>query len=259
MGKSNRDAQENTRKEDQSQNLDLLICFDSNWQYMNRRKLWKEKGSDLKRCGTLFEVSRVVKNSCVKELKYLLLHVGTNDLDNKDYLQVLDELKQLLKDARRRFPGVKFIISEMLPRNDARDEDVQCFNAMLKSHAERDDVTDITIATHHNMRDPTFTMFYDEKHLKRNSAPRFAKNLIRAMLFAYNIQSKSELYPENSVRKTVLQNNGSSYQKPQALMQKNLMSLAGYGQATRWNEWSPQTTVTTTTVTTTTVTTTTTT
>ena len=184
------------RKKDHTQNLELLICFDSNWQYINRRKLWKEKDSDLKRCGTLFDVSRVVKNSSVKGLKYFLLHVGTNDLDNKHYLQVLDELKQLLNDVRCRFPGVKFIVSELLPRNDVRDEDVQCFNTLLRSHAERDEVTDITVATHQNMRDPTFTMFYDEKHLKENSVPRFAKNLIRAMLSAYNIQNKSELYPE---------------------------------------------------------------
>ena len=104
-----------------SQNLELLICFDSNWQYVNRRKLWKENGSELKQCGTLFDVSQVISNCHVKELKHFLLHVGTNDLDTKHYLQVFDELKQLLDDVRSRFPGVKLIVSELLPRNDEND------------------------------------------------------------------------------------------------------------------------------------------
>ena len=157
----------------------------------------------------------------MKDLKYFLLHVGTNDLENKGYLQVMGELKQLLEDIHRRFPGVKFIVSEILPRNDTKDKEVQCFNELLRSHAERHDVKDMTIATHQNMRDPNFTMFYDEKHLKRNSAPRFAKNIIRAMLSAYNIQNKSELYTEKSTGRTIPHNNDPSRQRPQPLMQKN--------------------------------------
>ena len=93
----------------------------------------------------------------------------------------------------------------------------------------------MTIATHQNMRDPNFTMFYDEKHLKRNSAPRFAKNIIRAMLSAYNIQNKSELYTEKSTGRTIPHNNDPSRQRAQPLMQKNLMTLAGYGQTRRWS------------------------
>ena len=102
--------------------------------------------------------------------------MGTNDLENKHYLQVWDEMKQLLDDVRRRFPGVKLIVSELLPRNDTKDEEATCFNTVLKSYAER--YTDITIAIHSNMRDPKFFMFYDAKHIRENNVPRFAKNLI---------------------------------------------------------------------------------
>ena len=167
--------------------------------------------------------------------------MGTNDLENKHYLQVLDELKQVLDDVRYRFPGVKLIVSELLPRNDTKDGEVKCFNTVLKSYAEQH--TDITIATHHNMRDPQFTMFYDKKHIRENNVPRFAKNLIRAMLSAYKIQSKSELYPTKTMHENDRQKNKTLWQKPPDLMRTNLMSLAGYGQTgerSGWNEMTHQ-------------------
>ena len=109
------------------------------------------------------DVSQTISKSRVKELKYFLIHVGTNDLENKHYLQVLDELKQVLNDVCNRFPGMKLIVSELLPRNDTKDDEVKCFNTVLKSYAGRH--TDINIANQHNMRDPQFTMFYNEKQV----------------------------------------------------------------------------------------------
>ena len=108
--------------------LELLICFDSNWQHVDRKKLWKVNGSDLKRCGTLFEVSRVITSSMNKTISHLLLHVGTNDLDNKDHSQVFGELELLLDSIRLKFPAIRIIVSEILPRNDERYSKVVRFN-----------------------------------------------------------------------------------------------------------------------------------
>ena len=172
--------------------LDLLICFDSNWQHVDRRKLWKVNGSELKRCGTLFDVSRVITSSSIKQLLHLLLHVGTNDLDNKDHKQVFGELELLLEAIRLKFPGISIVISELLPRNDHRDAEVKLFNQVLMDYVLNHQ--DVTIARHHNMRDPGYSMFYDEKHIKDTAVSRFSANLIRALLKSYKIKSKSELF-----------------------------------------------------------------
>ena len=242
---NNHDAQEASIA---NENLELLICFDSNWQYMDRRKLWKEKGSNLKRCGTLFDVSRTINNSNIQVLKHLLLHVGTNDLDEKDYEQVFDELKQLIDDIRTRFPGVKLIVSELLPRNDSKDSEVLLFNTALKNYAESHD--DITLALHHNMRGQD--MFYDAKHLKETKVPKFAKNLIRALLSSYNIRDKSELYPtKNNFAPPVARQrfgqidryrNSMRASPPNRNLQSKMMNIAGYGPSPQHTGWNPTTT-----------------
>ena len=62
-------------------------------------------GSSVKRCGTLFDVSKVLSDPSLKELKYFLLNVGTNDLDEKDHRQVFGELELMLNEMRTKFPG----------------------------------------------------------------------------------------------------------------------------------------------------------
>ena len=86
------------------------------------------------------------------------------------------------------------VLSEIPPRGDPRDEEVIKFNALLKNYV--DNHSDITIATHHNLRDESYSMFYDNKHIKEIKVPKFSKNLIRALLKSYKIKDKRELYPE---------------------------------------------------------------
>ena len=184
----------NTSRSNLPDKLDLLICFDSNWKFIDHKKLWKMNGSSVKRCGTLFDVSKVLSSPSLKELKYFLLNVGTNDLDDgKDHQQVFGELELMLHGMRTRFPGVKFIISELLPRNDNLDTEVLRFNELLSAYASR--YNDVTLAIHKTLRDVSYSHFFDAKHVKKEKVPKFAANLIKALLSSYNIRSKSELFP----------------------------------------------------------------
>ena len=79
-------------------NTELLICFDSNGKFIDRRKLWKVNNSIYKHCGTLYEVSKIFQ--ALKpggNIKYLLINVGVNDLDTKDHVheQVYEGMKLL--------------------------------------------------------------------------------------------------------------------------------------------------------------------
>ena len=169
--------------------LELLLCFDSNGKHIDRKRLWKKNGSEYKQCGTLHKVAEEVRKLRYTSLKYMVISIGTNDLDEKDHEQVLGELDTLLNDIRRRFAGVKFVINELIPRNDPRNEEVVKFNTVLQDFAAQ---PDITIASQHNISD--VSMLHDRKHLLESTVPIYAKNIINAMLKAFGISDKRELF-----------------------------------------------------------------
>ena len=191
------------------ENLEILMCFDSNGKYLDRKKLWRVKDSEFRRCSTLSQLSQLINNYHIKDLKYILISVGTNDLDDKDHLQVLDEMKCILSEIRYKYPGIKIIINEFTPRKDSRDREVQLFNHILGEYAKNHG--DITIASQYNMRDPTFSMIDDDKHVKQIKIPKYASNIIRALKAAYDIKSKSDLYfrqtPDEKTKRYTHSNN----------------------------------------------------
>ena len=170
--------------------LELLWCFDSNGRYIDRKRLWKKNGSEYRQCGNLHKLAKQINELPYKSLRYIFLSVGTNDLDDKDHDQVIGELQLLIDDTRKRYPGIKFIINEFLPRGDERNTEVGKFNTALNEFGSTQ--PDITIASQQNMYDSS--MFYDTKHLRESKVPLYAKNIIRAMLKAYRITDKKELF-----------------------------------------------------------------
>ena len=170
--------------------LELLLCFDSNGKHIDRKKLWKKNDSEYKQCGSLHKLAEEINKLPYKSLKYILISVGTNDLDVKDHEQVLGELEIIISDIRSRFSGIKFIINEFLPRRDNRNNEVVKFNAGLTEYARGHH--DITIASQQNITD--MSMLYDAKHLLESKVPIYAKNIIIALLEAYGIRDKRELF-----------------------------------------------------------------
>ena len=202
--------------------LDLLWVFDSNGRYIDTKRLWKKKGSQYKQCGTLHTVAETVKALPYKSLKYIFLSVGTNDLDTKDHDQVLGELMLLVNEIRTKYPGIKFIINELLPRGDIRNSKVVKFNVGLNEFAAP--LHDITVASQSNMSDITF--LNDIKHLREDKVPLYAKNIIRAMLTAYGIREKRELF----VGQGEHQHQRSTFSQP-GNIQDRFENLANYGRA----------------------------
>ncbi len=140
-------------------------------------------------------LSEQIKKLTYKQVKYIFISVGTNDLDLKDHKQVFGELLILIDDIRARFPGIKIIINELLPRKDARNNEVGKFNAVLSTFTNSQE--DITVAL---QRITDMSMFYDNKHLYPIKVGVYAKNIINALLKAYGIQDKSELFSSPRIR-----------------------------------------------------------
>ena len=105
---TNEDRSEETRSTTHDTiDTELLLCFDSNGKYIDRKKLWKVNDSVYKTCSTLHDVSRTLNfDKPGGRIRYLLLNVGVNDLDTKDHDQVFGEMELLLGHARTQYPGI---------------------------------------------------------------------------------------------------------------------------------------------------------
>ena len=171
-----RECDNQTRK---GPKTELILCFDSNGKFIDRKKLWKVDSSDYFACAMLYDVSKMVGEKNLTDVKHFLLNVGLNDIDDKDHKQVFQETEMLINQLRNKYPGIKMIISELIPRKDNRNDEVEAFNSLLGKYASK--YGDITVARHANLKDATWSMHYDEKHIKKNKIPKFAANIIRAI------------------------------------------------------------------------------
>ena len=74
------------------------MCFDSNKQYIDFRKLWTLKGTKVKSCGNWRDVNKVIdEKTNYPNLKYFFTNVGCNDLDTHEADEVFKGIKNLSK------------------------------------------------------------------------------------------------------------------------------------------------------------------
>ena len=180
------------------------------------KKLSKANNSEIKPCSTLYAASQIfATNKYGNSLNYVMRNVGVNDLDEKNHTQVFGEAEILFDEIRSKHPGIKLIVSEITPRNDIRDSEVKAFNNLLHNYAVNH--ADITVAIHNNLRDPSWSMYRDAKHIKEEKIGKFAANLIKALKTAYGITNKSELF-RNTVQNCEYRNQEMNFRQPRKLM-----------------------------------------
>ena len=113
---------------------------------------------------------------------HILISTDVNDTD----ITTLNHI--LISTGVNEYPGIKttLIMCEITPRDDERDEEVlKCPNRMINSYVSSQE--NIYVAYHSNLRDDTFSLFRDNKHIKESKIARFASNIKRAMRTAYGI------------------------------------------------------------------------
>ena len=58
-----------SHRDEKKEVTDILMCFDSNGKHIDRRKVWKVNKSVYKRCSNIFDVSKLIENEDIKELR----------------------------------------------------------------------------------------------------------------------------------------------------------------------------------------------
>ena len=159
------------------------MCFDSNFTYIDQRKLWDLDGTKYVRCGMLDEVIAVIDDSKIKyeKLKYFFVSCGCNDLDYTNGGNVFNSMKIIVEKLRNKYPNVKVILSEVTPRMDNIDEKVKAVNKLLEPYVKQ--TADVFLTKHSNMRKREF--FRDAKHFGKECIPRFAANIKNTLRFVY--------------------------------------------------------------------------
>ena len=172
----------------------FIMCFDSNRQFLNFRKLWTIKGTKIKPCGNWKEVDKVINgNTNYTNLEYFFTSVGCNDLDVRKGDELFNDIKSTIEKIKTNYPNIKIIISEITPRMDKLDTAVKATNTLISQYIDRTE--NIFIAKHGNLRARDF--YYDRKHLKESIIPRFAANIKRALNTACGREyKKSSWYHE---------------------------------------------------------------
>ena len=104
---------------DQDSTTELVICMDSNMKFLNLRKLWTMNDTFVRRCSNIREVNEFIDGMQTHiNLKYFFVSVGCNDLDTKSGDEVFVGMKNIIEKLRRKFSGIKIILSEITRRMD---------------------------------------------------------------------------------------------------------------------------------------------
>ena len=181
-------ARNTTNIEQVDNNSELLILIDSNGNYLDRRKFWSLDKTKYVRCGNILEAGRSIQRTKFTKLKYVLLSIGVSDTDDQDGEEVATRLKELIETVQRIYPHVKIVMNELTPRADKRDDEVVKCNKTLGNIASASNGR-IVLATQSNLRDKTYSFFWDAKHVKETKIARYAANLKIALRQVYGMVS----------------------------------------------------------------------
>ena len=190
VGKDNQRERNSHSGEDQynhqGKDVDMLFCMDSNAKYINFRKLWTVKNSVRHKCYTQHQLTQFINNMDMNTLKCILIHVGVNDIDRANGEEVFENLRDNVMLLSSKYDGIKIIISELTPRTDERDEEVNTCNILINELASSSD--NIFVANHQELRDNKEMFIVDErhhKHIAQNKIGRFVVNLKKALCEAH--------------------------------------------------------------------------
>ena len=188
-------------------NTKLLICIDSNREFLDSKMFWKPGGTLWKECSTTEDVSMIFRNESFNKLEVVVINCGVDDIDAYPGPVVADKLLDTVNEIRMKYPSVKIVVSEITPRNDLRDSEVIRCNEKLTQSLRG--IPNIFLVEQGNLRDADWSMFYDVKHIKQGAIATFAANLKKGIRTAYGME-----LPLNMVRKRNSQrrhsNNGGS-------------------------------------------------
>ena len=85
--------------------------MDSNNKFIEHRRLWTIKNTIFSQCGNLDEVERTLNEKKYPNLRYILMNVGVNDIDENNGTQVFNRISELVRLTKQKHDGMKVILT----------------------------------------------------------------------------------------------------------------------------------------------------
>ena len=173
---------ESSQVETPSTQKKIIILTDSNGKRLDKKKFCHPiplSEVTWKICYTLAEINKELDSLRHTDFDMIVVSCGTNDTDNKDGVAVANELVAITKRIKQEHPHTKIVVGETTPRQYYRDNEIKLCNQAL--HEQLDQTPGLSIAVHSGLRDGNWTLYEDDKHIKRNKINIFAGNIKSAM------------------------------------------------------------------------------
>ena len=200
----------------------LLVCMDSNRKFIDHRLFWRTDGASYVACSKIESVKKTIMDTHYENLKTILISCGVNDIDTKIGSDVAHEILDLLEYIKQNYPNVKIVLSEVTPRNDELDEEVKKCNKLVATSMTNK--AGVFFVKQHNLRDSTWSLFYDNKHITKNGIRKFAANLKVGLRNAYGIKSR---YGDKR-QSTAKSNTQTNFTRTNFHINDRLRNVAGY-------------------------------
>ncbi|MDP7404925.1 MAG: hypothetical protein QF782_05710, partial [Porticoccaceae bacterium] len=160
----------------------LVVLADSNSKRLDKRKFChpiKQHETRWEVCYRIEDVNNqldAMQNMCINTI---VISCGTNDIDSKSGVEVAQDIIKMVQRVKTEHPESMIVVSETTPRKHQRDDQIKVCNKLLNENLNL--YENVTVASQSNLRDATFSMHEDDKHVKKNKIHVYAGNLKGAM------------------------------------------------------------------------------
>ena len=185
--------QANSNRNSTKNKTELLVCWDSNRKVVDQKRLWKHENTQYEITPTLNDVFHIISNNHFPSLSCVLIHCGTNDLEdsNESGTTIMKKLTTLVNIINSKYPDTKVLISELLPRKDDLDNAVMEVNDNLfNKYSNSRNSPNVYVVEHRHFRSLSKTeLLRDNKHLRPELGKRFAGSLRKGLRWAFRVNN----------------------------------------------------------------------
>ena len=180
----------------------LVLLTDSNGKRLDKMKFCRPiplKDVTWEICYTLADITAALESLRDIEMDMIVICCGTNDIDQLPGSVVAEKLTQIVHRIKLEHPMTKIVLSETTPRKFTRDDEIKHCNQAL--HEQLDLTPNVFIADQSKLRDATWSLYEDNKHILRDRINVYAGNIKAAMRKARtNTPNKSSSAPDQHPR-----------------------------------------------------------
>ena len=111
--------------------------MDSNGKFINTKKTLQRKVCERAVCFTTVKAKEFIKEPRFQNPKQILIHVGTNDMEQLSNGDCVNSICQVIDNASKQFPNSKIFYSNLLTRTDEHQSRVKTTNAATQPEIKK--------------------------------------------------------------------------------------------------------------------------